>query len=218
MAASNAITSLELFEYLTRQFGNRASLRATDYFDAVYVVPIPKTEWKVIFDAIGQPVQFIRGRLVLSAGREPRRYVVNWLLQKILTPVLLRRAAAVREAHNVHRIALFHPRCVAVAGAKRGFTLAREDALNPDTTCYDVLRIMNLSLRLPLDPSKPWFGPACRTVADGGLLVIGDAPLKNGPIAVTIFQRCGSRFSPLRDLGGGYEHRQTVLDLDLDGP
>jgi hypothetical protein len=212
MAASNAITSLELFEYLTQRVGNRVSLRATDYFDALYVVTIPNTRWKVILDAVGEPLQFIRGRLILGR-REPRRFVINWLLQIILTPRLSRQA---RRWPPTHRIGLFHPRCVALAGAARGFTLARENAVNPETTSCDVLRIMNLSLRFPLDQSRPWFGPAFRTVMDGGLLVVGDEALKESPLAATIFQHCRDRFLAIRDFAGGYVHRQAVLDLNLD--
>jgi len=216
MAASNAITSLELFECLHSRFRGNVSLRASDYFDALYLVSIPESRWKVIFDAGGSPVQFVRGRLVLSANREPRRYLINRLLQKCVAPALLRKASA--GLSGGHRIALFHPRCVAAASACARFTLGREDVFKPETTSYDALRIMNLLIHVPPDRSRPWFVPACRTVGDGGLFVIGIAPLRTDPIDATIFQRCGSRFNPLRDLGGGYEHRQAVLDLDLDGP
>ncbi len=210
MAASNAITSLELYQRLAQRFGGRISLQASDYFDALYVVTIPGSAWKIVFDATGDAIQFLRGRLVLSGVREPQRYVLNRLLVKTIAPMLLRKARG-----EARRIGLFHPRCVALANTCTRFTLVRDNALNPETRSCDVLRIMNLSFRFPLDASSPWFGPACRTVVDGGLLVMGDEVLKESPLAATIFQRGGNHFTPVRDFEKGYEYRQAVLNLQL---
>jgi hypothetical protein len=209
MAASNAVTSLELHHHLTSQFGDRVSTRATDYLDALYVVMMPGSRWEIVCDVTGRPRQFIRGRIVLSGEREPRRYPLNWALQKIVAAALPGRLGLQRA----QRIELFHPCCLAAALNDHRFTLGHEDAFSPDQVPCDVMRVMNFTHQMPQANAQRWLTPVCRLVSDGGLLVLGDCPKRDSPMDATIFERQGSQFAPLRDIEGGYQLRQAVVAL-----
>lgn len=211
MAASNAITSRELFERLSARFGSRVSLLATDICDALQLAPVRNSRWQVVFDPMGSPRQFIRGRFILAARERPRRYLVNWLILKTLRSRLVAKA----DRSAARRIDLFHPCSRALAKANSRFKLGREDVLSPDPEPCDILRILNLSHRLPFDPARPWFVSACRLLSDGGLLILGDAPLIQSALAATVFRRQGDRFTVVAEQQLPYEHQEAVLGLRL---
>src|SRR5260221_3579321 len=79
MAASNAITSLDLFERLRGRFGNAGSVSASDYADSVYVVSV--SGWHVVFDVEKRPLQFIGRHFVISTVKERKRHPVNRLIR-----------------------------------------------------------------------------------------------------------------------------------------
>jgi hypothetical protein len=222
MAASNAITSLELFERLNRRFGEAVSVRATDFFDAIFVVSVPQGWWRVVFDAEGQPLQFVGKRMVISARqKERRRYPINRAIRKILMMTVLPKAATILSESkgtvndSVQRIELFHPRCLAMARSDNRFSLGRENIFEPGPPVWDILRIMNLTRSMPLDRAKLALANAGGRIVDGGLLVLGDSPDDGIDLATTIFQRQAQRLVAIRDVAGGYEKKRAVLDMDL---
>ena len=67
MAASSAVTSLKFFNLLKHR--ENITLHATDYYDALYVVKVPGRRWETVFDAEGQPLQFVGKRMVIKGSR-----------------------------------------------------------------------------------------------------------------------------------------------------
>ena len=220
MAASNAITSLELFERLTGQFGDGVSLLASDYFDRLHAVRLSRSGWTTVFGAHGHPLQFVGRRMVISAARERKRYPVNQWLRRSLTRSELPRAAEHLKANGgeIERISLFHPRCLETARRNSQFKLGQDDACNPRHEPVDVLRIMNLPEIESPEAIKDWLQKAGRNVIDGGLLVLGNARDGHRQIAATVFRRQGQRFAALADLLGGFTRRQAVVELLLAQP
>jgi hypothetical protein len=210
MAASNAVTSLELFERLSARFGEGVSALATDHYDAIYVAR--RGGWVVVFDADHHLLQFVGRHMVLSAVKRERT-ILNRLAQKWLMASM----RPTEEHSNARRIELFHPRCLAVARRNNRFVLAREDAFNPQSLPCDLLWIMSFSSSLPNDNVAAQFlHSACHNIVEGGLLVAGDHRDLNEEPSATIFRRLSGRLISLRDLGAGYEKKSAALSLSLD--
>ena len=220
MAASNAITSLELFERLTGRFGDRVSVLASDYFDRLHAVRLRRAGWTTVFAAHGHPLQFVGRRMVISVARERKRYPVNQWLRKALMRSELPRAAEHLKANGgeIERISLFHPRCLETARRNSQFKLGQDDAYNPRHEPVDVLRIMNLPEIEAPETVNDWLQKIGRNVNDGGLLVLGNARDGHRQIAVTIFRRQGQHFTALADLLSGFTRRHAVVELLLAQP
>lgn len=204
MAASSGATTLDLFERLKHRRG--VSVRATDFYNVIYVVP--RGGWRVVLDDDGNVIQFVGKHLVLS-GRTRETKWVNRRFQKRL----LKQPAP--PTTGAEQISLFHPRCIEAAARDPRFSLGREDAFNPDDSPCDVLRLMSFSRSVALEKSAEFFARICRRITDGGLFVVGDNPdIAEAPYA-TIFQRMGGKLTAIQDLGGGYDRKQILLDLSL---
>lgn len=90
MAASNAITSVELYRAL--EADPRVQVQGSDFFDCLHVLSFADTPWRIVLDVGMRPLQLVGPRMVLSAYRaEPLRYPVNRLLQATLGRRLLAR-------------------------------------------------------------------------------------------------------------------------------
>ena len=226
MAASNAITSLELFERLRHR--DNVRVHASDYYDAVYVVSVGGSRWKVIVDAEHQPLQFVGTRMVIQASKirrkERLRYPINWVIQRILfvtvLPKALRilKADAARNDDRVERIELFHPKCVATARSDPRFSLGRDNLLAPAAGFYDIIRVLGVVNFFPRDLMEPMFRAVCERVVDGGLLIVATTNyVEKDPahVPTTVFQRRGARFAAIRDLCGSHPYRELILGLRL---
>jgi hypothetical protein len=221
MGASNAITSLELFERLRHRAG--LAFRATDFFDALHVVGLPRSRWRVVFDADGRPLQFVGRRLVLAADRDapedppPDRSI----RRKLMAAVAPRAAQIMREAApgdlRVERIRLFHPRCLETERLDSRFVLGRDDIFDPAAGLYDVLRVMGVERKFSPDRVAQMLRAVGAHVADGGLLVLGfNRDYNDARVPTTIFQRHGRRFAAVRDIAGGYEYKPVLLNLRFE--
>lgn len=226
MAASNAITSFELFERLKHR--DHVRVHATDYYDAVYVVSVAGSRWKVIFDAEDQPLQFVGTGMVVQATKMRKknrlRYPVNWAIQRILFASVLPKARQILKTdgndESVERIELFHPKCIATARSDSRFTLGRDNLLAPAAGAYEVVRILGVVNFFGRDLIEPMFRAVCEHVVDGGLLIAATMNyVKKDPAQVptTIFQRRGDRFAAIRDLFDGHPYRELILSLRLTG-
>ena len=196
MAASSAITSLELFVRVKAR--RPAKMRASDYYNTIYAVRVGP--WTVFFDVLNSPIQFVWRAHGVSA----RRGSLRFLLSPLIVPTARKRMISGRY----QEIVLFHPD--AIAAVCEDFVLARENFSTPEPRQYDVVRIINPGPHEPLLAALP---AIARTVSDGGLLVLGRANIASQHLAVTIFRRCGNRFHCVRELGEGYKFRQDVLSL-----
>ncbi len=92
MAASNAITSLELFDYLRDR--EPVSLKASDYYDRLHIVNVGD-RWRVAFDVDLKPIQYIGRRMMVCARRpDPDASTVDTIVKPALQAVLLPPALA----------------------------------------------------------------------------------------------------------------------------
>jgi hypothetical protein len=216
MAASNAITSLEMYDCLRARLP--VSVRATDYFDRLLIVEaLPG--WRAVFDVDLKPIQYVGRRMMLCARRPdprsaPSERILKPLLQRRLLPPALRALSA-----GPQRISLFHPRCLARAVEDSGFTLDRDDIFQPLPDLYDAVRVANaLSTDFMPEPKvMEGVKKVAAAVTDGGLLVLGrNAQSGDGPVSGTIFTRKGRRLFAVEDILDGYRQRAAVLQLAIE--
>jgi hypothetical protein len=215
LAASTALTSLELFERVAERFP-RATLKASDRFDSLY-----RVRWGPAFVYLnGQKFtfQYAIGGAGFTPGRRQHRLPVA-----VLAGLLRRRAAAAidRPGHpRVEVASLFHPHVVDAQAADSRITLGRDDMFAPEPGQFEVVRIMNALTPVSFGRARCEAAlPAiARTVADRGLLVVGrSAGGGANPTRATIFGREGARFVALVDLAGGYDLREAVLAIEIGG-
>lgn len=196
MAASDGITSLELFDRLSERRSVR--LRSSDYYDGIGVVR--RGPFLVFYDKEQAVIQVALGALALRGTR------ANRFLARLLSPDLTK----------LRQVSLLHPDVVARAKADSRFTAATDTFFSPAPARYDVVRVMNAlgERNFPRPHIERAIRAIATTVADGGLLVLGrSADELDGRAEATIFQRTEGGFVPLVDLGGGYELRDFVLTL-----
>jgi hypothetical protein len=213
MAASNAITSVALFERLQDRPGLR--FLASDYFDCLQVVTLPRRRWRVVFDAAGEPLQFIRGRVVLSTAGERKRFPVNRLMHRWVSGGTLGRARAMLVEGKAERIPLFHPEALALAGRDARFRLGREDIFAPTRAEHDVVRLLSLlsSYRFSAEEVRRGLLAVGPTVAEGGLFAIGRTQQRTDHVDGAIFAKENGRFVTVAEIGSGYEFTEMVLGL-----
>jgi hypothetical protein len=228
MAASSAITSMQLFECLSHERPN-VRLHASDFFDTLYVVSPPQTRWQVVFNRALAPVQFVAVGLAVSGRRLPTDGIAKNLLRRWLVARALPRALEIlssalygpagQEADEARRcvknISMFDPRCRVLAQIDTRFTLGREDLFDPSSGPYDVVRVMNA-----LSPSFP-HSQICKVLLaihhalhDGGLLVVGAGGEENTD--ATIFRRSTNGFIAIKDVGSGSMLRRRIERVHVE--
>jgi len=228
MAASNAITSLELFEHLRDR--ETVLLKASDYYDRLHVVSVGD-RWQVAFDVDLKPIQYIGSRMMVCARRpDPHAPTVDTIVKPALQAVLLPPAlAALRSAldgtraHPVQtdqyqQVSLFHPRCRSEAATNERFELQRDDLFSPAPYRYDVVRVANALSTDFMSEAQIIAGvrAVAATIVEGGLLVLGrNAAGGDGPARGTIFVLKHDRLVPLADVSEGYQHKEAVRQLTL---
>lgn len=228
MAASSAITSLELFKILRDRFPVRFS--ASDWFDRIYIVSVARSAWKVVFDAASSPLQMEGCGLVLSADRpEPWRYPVNRAVQAIIKRRAIDRARTLLASSlrgdlvppstgSVETITLFHPEAVKVAKDDCRFALAREDLFAPRPDEFDVIRVMNAltDRHFPVDRVMSAISVVGANLREGGLLVLGrSVDEEDGRLRATGFVRRGSLLLPQFHAAEPFELASLVRDVRL---
>lgn len=227
IAASNGITSLDLYRLLTQE--RPVVFHASDYFDRLYLVTPLGSRWTVAFDADGQPLQLSSDRFVVSAYRkEPLRFPVNRLIQACLLRSALpaaveqfRRFRAEQTTPGVRALRLFHAECLKEADRPgSSFFLQRHDGFAPNPYSCHVVRIMNFltSRHVPREQIPVGVRAACHGLVDGGLLILGrTVDEDDGRIRATVFERRGSALCRCWSMTDGYEHEDLVLETRLDG-
>jgi hypothetical protein len=199
MAASSAITSLELYRLLSAS--HQVTMRASDYYDAIHLVRVAL--WHVSFDVEGQSAQ------------------VEGPFRGLLKRLVVQHARAALNAGRAERLSLFHSSARAVAASDPNFQLAKEDFFSPLAHRYQVVRVMNalVEQNLSRDRIEAALRAIIPTVAERGLLVLGrNADEENGRIQATIFARGQDGFSVLRDMSDGYSMKAVVLALSHSYP
>jgi len=228
MAASNAITSLELFDYLRDR--EPVLMKASDYYDRLHVVNVDD-RWQVAFDVDLKPIQYIGRRMMVCARRpDPDAPVIDTAIKPALQAALLPPAlAALQRALDKTRaqpvqndqyrqMSLFHPRCRSEAATNARFELHRDDLFSPAPHQYDVVRIANALSTDFMSEARIIAGvrAVAATIVEGGLLVLGrNVAGGDGPARGTIFVLNRDRLIPLADVSEGYQHKEVVRQLTL---
>lgn len=227
MACSNAITSLELFQMLSRN--RRVLMQATDYFDALWYVRVGESPWTVVFDSDFKPIQFVgRGFVISASHREPYRYLVNCLMREILMRTVLVQAKealdnrldrqgqsrSAKSTECVRKLQLFHPRCVQFAERCGEFQLGRQDIFSTGGASCHIIRVMNALTLHHFSAERVVAG--IRAVAGhlecGGILVLGRSTEEaDGASRATAYLWDGIALAPIWAINGGYEWPELVL-------
>ncbi|PBB65938.1 hypothetical protein CK228_24700 [Mesorhizobium sp. WSM4312] len=199
MAASDGITSLDLFNRLSRERPVR--LTASDYYNEISAAP--RGIFWVFYDSDHVLLQVALGAIALT--NKPANEFLAWLL----SPSLARATS----------VSLFHPEVIAKTKTDGRFMATRDDFFSPSPGRYDVVRVMNAlgARNFPRLQIERALRAVTKTVADGGLLVLGrSADELDGSPQATIFQRLRHEFIAVTDMAGGYELRDFVLKLRAD--
>jgi hypothetical protein len=190
MAASSAITSLDLHEALKAR--RPVTVLASDHYDAVHVLEGGAVGF--VFDADFAPLQLAIGSAGISAQ--------HGLLRRALAPLW---KSAVRRRHEARRVSLFHPRAEALAAADPDFVLARESFFSPPPGPYEVVRLLNAMWpSLGRDGTTSALRSVLATLTEDGLLVLGRAG------NYTLFARREDGMEVLGGLGDAAENRDLV--------
>ena len=212
MGASGAVTSLEMFHRLRGR--QNLTVHASDFLDALLVVDVPGTGWQVVFDNQRRALQFIGYRMVISTTDEPRKYPINRAIRAFLMGWILPRAKQLLEAGSATRIEVWHPKARLEAATDPRFSLGYADIFNPMPEVYTMVRILNVCHRFPAAALPRLFTKVARTIAPGGLLVVGFRPMLN-PLDASFFERSAGGFSLVRDIGAGFSDKDSVLEVGL---
>jgi hypothetical protein len=222
MAASNAITSLELFRALAAD--PRVRVQASDFFDCMHVLSFADTSWRVVLDIEMRPLQLVGPHMVLSAYRsEPLRYPVNRLLQSLVGRRLLARvdSEALRRGTrpagaSLERIGLFHPVAVYAARQEPRFTLGRDNLFAPAGGPFEIVRVMNALTSRHFEEARVIEGvrAVAATLVEGGLLALGrNIDEEDGRLRATVYEKLSGQLHALKDIGEGYELATAVGGL-----
>lgn len=199
MAASDGITSLELFNRLS--YERPVRLTASDYYDEIHAAR--RGMFWVFYDKEHVVLQVALGDIALSSKR------ANEFLARLLSA----RLSPPRP------VSLFHPDVIARTQIDDRFVVTRDNFFSPSPTQYDVVRVMNAlgTRNFPRLQIERAVQAVAKTVMDGGLLILGrSADELDGSPQATIFQRLENKFIAVSDLAGGYELRDLVLNLKPD--
>lgn len=230
LGASSGVTSLDLLGAFQGRVD--VELHASDLYDHIDFVTCSGSDWTVVFDNAGRPLQFVGRRFVLSAVKgEPKRVPLNYFMERRLRRSLLPQAQDLLETARfepgqlsfesaggrVRRLQLVHPHVARALREQERFTFGRHDVFEPSETRYHVVRALNI-----LNPG--YFPPeqilvALRAIAAGmeigGLLLVGRTAEEDGRTRATAFVRGESRFDPIWDHRDGAENRDLVAGAEL---
>lgn len=216
MAASNGITSVELFEALTP--GRDVSVFASDFFDCFHIVTVPDSKWQVIFDATLEPVQFVGHGLAIPATRpERKRFWVNRLIRWYLRSKVLPKTTKLladgvsRGNKNVRRFDQFHPKAISLAKRDPRFTYGRDDLFNPAPAAFEVVRIMSAYAGFPDDAVRESIRKIRSTLVESGLLMIGrNRGRHSSEYPTSFYERRGDTLKLVKEIDGGSELKHLI--------
>ena len=229
MAASNGITSLDLFKRISAE--RDVKVHVTDYYDRLFIVHPSWSHWSVVYDRGKTPLQFVNDRFVLSGyRRELSRYPVNCLLQwwfrrwrlsvfdRILQDFLETPLEQIRESSAVEIVKLFHPLCLREERKQSAFSLGHHNIFEPNPVSAHVVRAMNVITHHHLSSAQ--LAPAIRNCFEnlmpGGLVILGRSFDEiDSSNHATAYEVNLGRIQEAWRIGNGYEHDDLVMDIQL---
>ena len=228
VGCSSAISSLELFDRLKAQ--RTVEVHASDLFDRLYLVDVPKEAWTVIFDAAREPLQLVNRWFVLSArAPAPWRYPVNRLVQRsasrrlvpLARELLKRHLSGDAEADVIRAVSLFHPCAVRRASEGSGFILRLHNRVEPNPVGAHVVRAMNVLTTDHFSPERVREGirSCAANLLPGGLLVLGRSIDEEDGRTRASAYRIGPRSTDeVWRINEGYESPELVADAMGQAP
>ena len=217
LAVSNASTSLALFERLRITVPN-AVITASDLLTRIFVVEVPGSWWRVVFDESGNWIQAISRtcllypRKIRSVGSIYSNAIIRALVERWIVP---RARRALDEGAHTRPISLFHPRAQETARSDDRFRLRCADLLNLPAGSWEIVRVMTVLFNWSGELRERALKSVAEAVADHGLLVIGQGG-HNFKLRCSIFQRSGTRMLHLMDVGAGpAREKETIMSLTV---
>lgn len=223
-AASNGITSLELFRGISRNWS--VEFLASDLFDSIWIVEVPSRRWRVVFDVDGSPLQVVGMGLVISCRRESTwRYPVNRVVERKVVRTIVPTAQDILNRYRasgegkmggkryVRRVRLFHPECLQAERQEVGFLLSRHDVTEQINRKFHLVRVMNALTPRHLNDELVRRGirASAASLVPGGILVIGRSPEEcDDECRVTAYEHTEDTLRPIWSLHGGYEWPSLV--------
>lgn len=223
VAASTGVTSVELYRALSSRF--TVELVASDLYRDVVAVRSRRRRAAVVFDAYGEPVQYILGPFVMPASfAESPAYPVNRALRLFMRKWFMPSARQALAATGSASLAPFATTVVGDFEVVKFPLLAREtlemmarepcfrfevaDILQPLGVRAHVVRAMNILTRDHFaDPDRTRALHHCvEAVLPGGLFVVGWSPTARAEtVEASVYAVEGDRLRRLAALNGGSE-------------
>lgn len=219
LGASTGVTSVALFDCLSREHADLTFIASDLYRDALAV---RGRGWTVVLTLAGEPLQYVVGPFVLPAQlAESPLYAGNRALKRLAERRLLPRARTAIAALaseppadgtvpvdglQVSRFSLLAAGCRERLRDPR-FRFEVIDVLQPIAWRATVVRALNVVTADNFDALglRRALRHCIDAVAPGGLLVLGRTALGGGETRATCYRRTGTGLVPLARLRGGCE-------------
>lgn len=222
-AASHALTSCEWATAVFQAFP-QARLEASDLLLYLVRLAVPGGG-TYIADPAGMPMQYIRGRFVVSlCAAEPRRYPLNRLLaaraRRGFPRHLVQGAATegTRAQADLTKISCVHPRARVLAKRDPRFTVVQRSVFDR-TEPVDVIRTMNIFNRSYFSQDELAQGASAvfASLREGGLWIVGRTSEDDFTNEATFLQKTGGDWSPIARLRGGSEMEPLLRQIGPSG-
>jgi hypothetical protein len=207
VAASNAITSIELYYVLKAT--QPVNFWASDLNSELIIVNVENSEWSFAFFPDGHWCQARSKDYIMNASERLKRHSrFDRETQENVTKNIARLALeAFNEGKIAKRVSLFHPRAMQLEQNSSDFHLESADitSLQPDQ--FDIVRAMIWALPKWNEQLRTRaLRSLCGSVRDNGLLVIG-----HGEKCASIFVRSGKRMMHL-----AHHRMETPLRREIE--
>jgi len=221
VGSSNGISSLELFERFRQ--ARPVILHASDYYDRIYLVTIPRSGWTVVFDARQQPLQFVSSYFALSARLPVSwRYPINRIVQRHVRrflstaqELLKLHLGGQRDLSQVREVSLFHPRAVQSERQNGNFLLRQHNLFDPNPIACHIVRAMNILTldHFPADRVRVGIEACLKNLQPGGLLLLGRSlDEQDGRVRASAYELRGEMIHEAWNINNGYEHPELVRE------
>ncbi len=222
MGASNAITSLELFQ----RFAQERNIRviASDIFHQLKLVTLPNRRWTVAFNTLSQPIQTTGLGMVMGTRPFPWHQALSRFVQMWVRSSVIPAAQHILEqgpCDSIEPVSLFHPEAVAQSRSDSRFQLTHYDIFHSPPVPCDIIRGLNLILPgfFTREQTQTAICRNAEILREGGWMILGRSiEEEDGRIRATVYQRSDGKLIPLFHHHEGFENPELVSELTLPGP
>ena len=219
MGASNAITSLELYQRLS--IDRPVRLVASDYFDHLTLVEVTHpqwfpTTWTVAFDSLKAPIQTTGMNSTFGNRPYPLRYALSRLIQAWVKRNVVPLAQHLLDKNGPEsheQVSLFHPEAVQLAQRDAQFQLTRHNVFIPNPVPSQIVRAMNVLTPKHFTPQQTSdaIHASTHNLAEDGWLILGRSiDEEDGRLRATVYQWSRGQLKPEWHYNEGYEWPDLV--------